>query len=157
MFEIMKRLLNWLCLFAFFLLAPASASEEHLSLVDGNVQIELFIDDLRQQATEEFTLFAPFRAREIKVRGYLLDTLLKQNFNRVPNRIKLIASDGYETKFENWQPNHWYIVTHEDGQPLSLRQQGPLRLVERDSQRDLSNLNNFNDWVWMLTSIEVMP
>lgn len=138
--------------------SPVFSSDEQLVLVDDQIRIELSIESLRKQANIEFTLFAPFRGREVRVRGFLLDTLLKKHLLRVPERIKLTAYDGYDLTFDNWQPNHWVIVTHEDGQPLSLRQQGPLRLIERDyTGRDPKNLRNFNDWVWMLRGIETLP
>lgn len=138
--------------------SPVLASDEHLLLIDGQVRIELSIELLREQADTEFTLFAPYRGREVLMRGFLLDTLLQKYLSRIPQRIKLIAHDGYELTLENWQPNHWLIVTHEDGQPLSLRQQGPLRLIERSyTGRDPKNLRDFNDWIWMLQGIETLP
>ena len=140
------------------LVSPSFASEEHLLLNDENVRLELPVEDLRKQAKTEFTIFAPFRSSEVRMRGILLETLLEQHLSRVPDRIKLVAIDGYETTLEHWQLNHWVIVTHENGQPLSLRQQGPLRMVERDyGDRDPKNLRNFNDWIWMLQRIETQP
>ena len=56
-----------------------------------------------------------------------------------------------------WQKNHWLVVTHEDDQPLSIRQRGPLRIVERDyGNKDPDNLRNFTDWIWMLQRIEAL-
>lgn len=140
------------------LTSPILAGDEHLVLVDDQVRVEIPVELLRKQADVELTFFAPFRGREVLMRGFLLDTLLKKYLSKIPEQIKLIAYDGYELTLENWQPNHWLIITHEDGQPLTLREQGPLRLIERNyTGRDPKNLRNFNDWIWMLRSIETIP
>ena len=48
-----------------------------------------------------------------------------------------------------------YLITFEDGDPLTIRTRGPARLVERAyNGRDIHNLRDFNDWIWMIRSIE---
>lgn len=134
------------------------ASEDVLSLVDGESRHQISIDVIRQQADLEFTIFEPFRGREVKIRGILLEQFLRQHLSRVPKKIKLIAHDEYLLVFTDWKANHWVVVTHEDGKPLSLRNQGPLRLIERQYPgRDPKNLRDFNDWIWMLKTIETVP
>ncbi len=136
----------------------AVANEDVLILVDGQIRHEVPIDSIRQDADLEFTIFDPFRAREVKVRGILLEELLHRHFSRVPDSIRLIAHDDYALVFTDWKTDHWIVVTHEDGAPLSLRTQGPLRLVERHYRgRDPKNLRDFNDWIWMLKAIEAGP
>lgn len=138
--------------------SPVLADTEQLILTDDQLQIELSVTSLRKQADTEFTLFAPFRGRKVQMRGILLETLFKEHLQRVPNKIKLTAIDGYEITLDDWQENHWLIVTHEDGQELTLRQRGPLRLIGRDyAGRDPKNLRAFNDWIWMLQGIEALP
>jgi len=134
------------------------ANADILTLVDGELRHEVPIDAIRQDADLEFAIFDPFRGREVKIRGILLDQLLRSYFSRVPSSIKLTAHDEYALVFTGWQASQWAIVTHEDGQPLSLRSQGPLRLVQRQYHgRDPKNLRDFNDWVWMLKTIETQP
>lgn len=121
----MKPLQYTLITFVIMMFAsPVFASDEPLVLVDDQIRVELSNESLRKQADIEFTLFAPFRGREVRVRGLLLDTLLKKHLLRVPERIKLIAHDGYELIFDNWQPDRWLIVTHEDGKPPLLAPTG---------------------------------
>lgn len=152
----MKKIQYLFVLLMLFSAAPLFAGAL-LSIKDGDTHIELSIEEVRKQADTEFTIFAPFRGREVKMRGIVLDTLLQNQLSRVPAHIKLIAHDGYSLDFQNWKPDHWVVVTHEDGEPLSLRQQGPLRLVERGyTGKNPKNLRNFNDWVWMLQRIEVI-
>jgi hypothetical protein len=154
----MKKILRLLLSILYTLLIfPVLAGESALILIDKHQNFELSIESLRKQANVEFRLFSPFRGHEVQVRGILLESLLEQHLSRVPDKIKFIARDGYAITFEHWQPNHWFIITHENGEPLSLRQQGPLRVVERNSRRDPTNLRNFNDWIWMLQKIEILP
>ena len=134
------------------------ASEELLTLVDGDRRQEISVESIRQQANLEFTMFEPFRGREVKIRGILLEQFLEKNLSSLPKKIKLIAYDDYVLVFTDWRAKHWVVVTHEDGKPLSLRNQGPLRLVERHYPgKDPKNLRDFNDWIWMLKAIETAP
>ena len=134
------------------------ASEELLTLVDGDRRQEIPVESIRQQADLEFTMFEPFRGREVKIRGILLEQFLEKNLSSLPKKIKLIAYDDYVLVFTDWRAKHWVVVTHEDGKPLSLRNQGPLRLVERHYPgKDPKNLRDFNDWIWMLKAIETAP
>ncbi|HKK33638.1 MAG TPA: hypothetical protein VJ934_08770 [Desulfomicrobiaceae bacterium] len=154
----MRYLYCILIFIVFFSALPALAHEETLSLVNNGKAIELSVDSLRAEADLEFTLFAPFRGQDVRIRGLLLESFFEKHLSRVPERIRLVAGDGYELPFENWKPNHWVLVTHEDGVPLTLRTQGPIRLVERNyAGRDPKILRNFNDWIWMLKRIEVLP
>lgn len=136
----------------------AVASDDVLTLVDGTSRHQVSVDSLRQEADLEFSIFEPFRGRSVKIRGILLEQVLRKHLSLIPNKIKLIAYDDYDLVFTDWKANHWVIVTHEDDKPLSLRNQGPLRLVERQYQgRDPKNLRDFNDWIWMLKTIEALP
>lgn len=136
----------------------AKAQEDVLTLVDRKSRLQVSVESLRQEADLEFTIFEPFRGRQVKIRGIFLEQVLRKHLSRVPSKIKLIAHDDYDLVFTNWKTDHWVLVTHEDDKPLSLRNQGPLRLVERQYQgRDPKNLRDFNDWIWMLKTIEALP
>lgn len=136
----------------------AVANDDALTLVDGVSRHQVSVESLRQEADLEFSIFEPFRGHQVKIRGILLEQVLRKHLSRVPSKIKLIAHDDYDQFFTDWKKDHWVLVTHEDDQPLSLRNQGPLRLVERQYQgRDPKNLRDFNDWIWMLKTIEALP
>lgn len=135
----------------------ASASVDSLLIVDGDRSIELPITGLRDRADLEFTFYAPYRGREVTIRGIALTDLLEHEIGRVPERIRLEAHDGYIIELDDWASGSWVLVTHENGEPLTLRQQGPVRLVERDyGDRNPEHLRSFNLWVWMLKSIEAL-
>lgn len=152
----MKRLNYLLFTFLFSLANLCFASEEHLLLIDNKIQIEIPLEQLREEAKTEFIINDPFQNKELKVKGILLETLFQQYLSSSPKNIKLVAMDDYEVSLNYWQKNHWLIVTHENGIPISLRQRGPLRLVERGfNHKDQQNLRSFNDWIWMLKRIEI--
>lgn len=134
------------------------AEESTLVLIDNGKRVEVAVDDLRVQADQLFTLYDPFRGVEVEIRGIMLDKVLDEHLGRLPKQIKFTAYDGYDLTFNSWKKDNWVIVTHEDGEPISLRQRGPLRLVERDiGDKNPKNLRDFNDWVWMLKTVEVLP
>ncbi len=152
------RLIHSIIFLSVFCTVCAAHGANSLLLLDSDKQVEVSVDDLRAQSDLDFILYDPFRGVELEIRGILLDKVLKKHIGRLPKQIKLTAHDGYELIFENWTTNNWVIVTQENGEPISLRERGPLRLVERDiGSKDPSNLRDFNDWVWMLKVIEALP
>ncbi|RCV87381.1 hypothetical protein DU505_17610 [Billgrantia montanilacus] len=92
------------------------------------------------------------------MRGLVFRDLLIQHFGGVPESLHFYAWDDYDVALGGWNDDNWILVTHQDGEPLALRDRGPVRLVERDyGDRDPANLRNFNDWVWMIKRIEAVP
>ncbi|MBB5321962.1 hypothetical protein [Marinobacter oulmenensis] len=152
------RLFPAVLMSALAVFAPwVSASVDSLLIVDGDRRIDLPITELRERADLEFTFYAPYRGRDVTIRGIALTDLLAREIGRVPERIRLEAHDGYIIELDDWASGSWVLVTHEDGEPLTLRQQGPVRLVERDyGDRNPEHLRSFNLWVWMLKSIEAL-
>ncbi|MDR5863564.1 hypothetical protein QC758_11390 [Halomonas campisalis] len=138
--------------------AAALASPDHLVLKQGEQARSLAIDDLRERADQHFRFFDPYEAEEVEVRGLVFRELLEAEYGEVPQRLTFTAWDDYEVTLGGWDDPNWILVTHQNGEALGLRDRGPLRLVERDyGDRDPENLRNFNDWVWMIRSIEAVP
>lgn len=148
---------NLVLLFLLIVSPPVLAKEKALLLVDGNRQVSVSVQELRQQAYVEFTIYAPFRRKEIAMRGIYLDDVLQKYLSRLPTKLRFTATDEYQITFNDWKKKHWVLITHEDGKALNLRQRGPLRLVEINNEgKDVNNLRDFNDWVWMLIKIEAL-
>lgn len=149
------RTLFTLCL---FLTSSVALSDNHvIYLIQNDKIIEVSVDELRSQADVEFELYEPFRRELVQVRGIMLDRLLSDHFDPYPHTIELIAHDDYKSSLTNWDKANWVLMTHENGRELGLRQQGPVRLLEKDyTGRDPDNLRHFNDWVWMIKSIEAV-
>jgi len=116
------------------------------------------IETLREQADETFSFYDPYLGRDVDIRGLPLGEWARASFGDRPERLTLEAVDGFEVVFDEWPGPSWVLVTHHDGEPIGLREKGPLRLVERDyGDRDLDNLRSFNEWIWMIERIEAAP
>ncbi|WP_409526476.1 hypothetical protein [Nitrincola sp. MINF-07-Sa-05] len=135
-----------------------SFSDTHyITLIQKEKTTDILVDTLREQADIEFELYEPFRRETVQVRGLMLHTLLSQYFDPYPTTIRLTAHDDYKSTLNDWDKANWVLITHENGRELGLRQQGPIRLLEKDyTGRDPENLRHFNDWVWMIKSIEAV-
>nr|WP_232230364.1 hypothetical protein [Halomonas sp. 1513] len=132
------------------LASPAVVVFQH-----GEQEAQLAVAELRERADVRFTFFDPYLADEVEVTGLVFRELLKEQFGAVPEQLTFTAWDDYEVTLGGWDDPNWILVTHQDGEPLGVRERGPVRLVERDyGDRDPDNLRNFNDWVWMIRSIE---
>ena len=135
--------------------APVSANAQALSLINGESTQKIALGELRHQSDVTFTVFAPYQGRDVEMRGVAFRDFLIEHFGEIPPALHFTAWDDYEVSLGGWDDPTWYLVTFEDGEPLTLRSRGPIRLVEREySGRDVANLRDFNDWVWMIRSIE---
>lgn len=116
------------------------------------------IESLREQADTRFTFYDPYLGRDVDIRGVRLGEWAHEVFGEQAERLTLKAVDGFEVTFSEWPGPRWVLVTHHDGDPIGLREKGPLRLVEHDyDDRNLENLRSFNEWIWMIERIEAVP
>ena len=76
---------------------------DSLILIDQDVRIEVPLSDIRQQANTEFVIFAPFRNKEVRMKGIFLEALIKKYLGKEPAHIKLYAVDGYDINFDKWK------------------------------------------------------
>lgn len=148
--------------FVWVLLASAPALgqgwPEVIELRQGSEERHLDIGVLREQADVAFTFHDPYLGEDIAIRGVELGEWARQAFGEKVERITITAVDGFEVNFDALPDPRWVLVTHHDGEPIGLGEKGPLRLVERHyGDRDLENLRNFNDWIWMIQRIEGAP
>jgi hypothetical protein len=134
---------------------PTLAQAQALNLIDGETTQKIAISDLREQPNTTFTVYDPYQGRDVEMQGIPFREFLVEHFGAVPPQLHFTAWDDYEVTLGGWDNPVWYMVTVEDGEPLTLRSRGPVRLVEREySGRDTENLREFNDWIWMIRSIE---
>ncbi|TVP46620.1 MAG: hypothetical protein EA345_12345 [Halomonas sp.] len=134
---------------------PVVASAQALNVINGDTTQKIALSDLREISDTTFTLYDPYQGREVEMQGVAFQTFLIEQFGEVPPALHFIAWDDYEVTLDGWDDPNWYLITKEDGDPLTIRSRGPVRLVERDyGDRDVENLREFNDWIWMIRSIE---
>lgn len=128
-----------------------------LDLLRGDQLKSLSFAELREGATEQSEGFDPFRKRNVVYRGYNFNAFLQREFGGLVDHIRVTAQDGYQIELKSLTRSDWVLVTHEDGEPLSIRSHGPLRLVQTDLQgRDPHNMSLYDDWIWMIRRIEVL-
>lgn len=147
-------------LFFFLIYQTAFALEERsIQVTTPSATQVISLDALYQQAGSPLQIYDPFIDETVTVRGIELRRFM-QTFAEdyaSATELRLIANDNYTVTLHNWQEGSWFLVTHEHGQPVRLRNHGPIKLVETDiSHRNKDNLRDFNDWVWMLKKIEVI-
>lgn len=150
-------MLRLLCFTLAFLACSSAvlANSQAITLINGQKSIELSVAELRKSASLEFSLYDPYQAADVEMRGIPFRDFLIKHFGSVPSALHFTAWDDYAVSLSGWGDPDWVLVTHENDQPLTLRDRGPLRLVERDyADRDTENLREFNDWLWMIRSIE---
>ncbi|WP_226341486.1 MULTISPECIES: hypothetical protein [unclassified Halomonas] len=134
---------------------PMAAYAQGLTIINGEKSQHLVLSDVKQQADNTVTLFDPYQGREVEVRGIEFRRFLVEQFGEVPPALHFTTWDDYNVTLGGWEDPNWLMVVEEDGEPLTLRSRGPLRLVERDiGTRDIAKLREFNDWIWMIRSIE---
>lgn len=134
---------------------PATGLAQALNMIDGDVTQKIALSDLHDISDTTFTLYDPYQGRDVEMQGVAFRDFLVEQFGDVPPMVHFIAWDDYEVTLSGWDDPNWYLITTEDGEPLTLRSRGPVRLVERDyGDRDVENLREFNDWIWMIRSIE---
>lgn len=151
----LKPLCNMVLGLLLALCLPTLAQAQALNLIDGETTEKIAISDLREQPNTTFTVYDPYQGRDVEMQGIPFREFLVEHFGSVPPQLHFTAWDDYEVTLGGWDNPVWYLVTVEDGEPLTLRSRGPVRLVEREySGRDIENLREFNDWIWMIRSIE---
>ena len=136
---------------------PTAAFAQALSIINGDITQKVALSDLRAMSDKTFTLYDPYQGRDVEMQGLAFRTFLIEQFGEVPPALHFTAWDDYEVTLEGWDDPSWYLITAEDGDPLTIRTRGPVRLVEReylDDNRNVENLRDFNDWIWMIRSIE---
>lgn len=155
--RLIARARYWLAgaLTAAGLAVSSAASAQALDIINEGVTQKVALSDLRALSDTTFTLYDPYHGRDVEMQGFAFQTFLVDQFGEVPPALHFVAWDDYEVTLEGWDDPNWYVITSEDGEPLTLRSRGPLRLVEREyGDRDVENLREFNDWIWMIRSIE---
>lgn len=137
---------------------PATDHQEGLLLVQDGVERLLSLDEIQAQARTTIELYEPFRREQIQVRGIRLVNFIERHFEGTPMSIELVAHNDYTVELSDWQDRNWILITHENDRPLTLRNHGPIRLVQEDlRERDPEILRDFADWIWMIKQIEANP
>lgn len=153
-----RRVLMVLLASSGLLLACKAVALSSVTLLDNEKTLDIPIDTIGSVLPRHhFELYDPYQGREVDMQGVVFRDFLSLHFDEIPPALRFTAWDDYQVTLSGWDDPGWYLVTHEEGLPISVRERGPLRLVERDyGDRDTENLREFNDWIWMIRSIEAV-
>ena len=113
---------------------------------------ELEAAGLREVTTKSF-----WPADDGTYQGPLLADVLKLAGIENAVAIRVTALDGFSQVIPRADWSHWplLLATRRDGQPLSTRNKGPLRLIyPRDTDKKLEDTVYRLRWVWLVRSIE---
>lgn len=139
------------------LIAWSTNHRDGLTLVQGTEERTMNLDELHAQADVAMDIYEPFRRDHLSIRGIRLVDFIERHFQGTPGSIELQAHDGYTINLVDWQDSNWILMTHENDRPLTLRTQGPVRLVQEDLRdRNPDILRDFTDWVWMIKQVRVI-
>ena len=139
------------------LLMSFTSSATDLEIVDGEKVYSYQLANLYTEARDTARLYAPFRKQNVEFRGFDFERFLRDRVGRDVQSVRITAADGYEVNMAQLRGGTWMLVTHENGEPLTLKNLGPLRLIQTDiGDRDPENMSLFDDWIWMVKKIEVV-
>jgi len=151
----MNKLLQFVLSVLLFFSAASFATIKSIEVITDKGKVQVPIETLRSESNDSIVIFAPYRGRKVEMKGIYLEDFIARYSSKEPVSVTLTALDDYQVSLNNWPKKHWLLVTHEDGKPLTVRQHGPVRLVESSyEETKASNLRSFNDWIWMVTKIE---
>ncbi|MEL7291271.1 MAG: hypothetical protein AAGJ78_02030 [Pseudomonadota bacterium] len=151
----MNKLLQFVVSLLLFFSAASFATIKSIEVITDKGKVQVPIETLRSESNDIIVIFAPYRGRKVEMKGIYLEDFIARYSSKEPVSVTLTALDDYQVSLNNWPKKHWLLVTHEDGKPLTVRQHGPVRLVESSyEETEVSNLRSFNDWIWMVTKIE---
>ncbi|CUB04314.1 hypothetical protein [Marinomonas fungiae] len=149
----MKTIMVFCCIGLMALSSHVSA----LTLVSEDKEISLTTAQLVEQANYTHEMYGPFRRQTTLFEGFILTDFLKQQLGVNATSVRFIAFDGYDLTLNNVDQRKLMLVVKENGEVLTVRNHGPLRLIETDlGGHDPKNISLFDDWVWMIKRIEVV-
>lgn len=149
----MKAILVFCCIGLMTLASHVSA----LTLLSKDKQVTLTSAQLAAQANYSHEMFAPFRRQTVLFEGFLLSEFLQHHLGVTAQSARFSAYDGYELTLTDIDQRKLMLVVKENGEELTVRNHGPVRLIETDlGGRNPKNISMFDDWVWMIKQIEVV-
>lgn len=134
-----------------------------LILQDGT-QYDLYTKHLFELSKQEFDATTPWISEKHLFRGVTLYDLIKKYSKTQPRALRLTALNGYviEMPKKEWTDYHVLMATQVDGEPIPIRDKGPITIVyARKSSAFNFLLPNINDektpyLVWFLKKIEMI-
>lgn len=128
-----------------------------VSVIRTNGTMTVSVAELEAIGLKRVTTSSPWEKGQLVFEGILFRDFLKKVGLEDADAVLVRAKDNYTQSIprEDWTDGPLLLVTRQDGKPLTLRTQGPFRLVyplldhpEYDTEIHKRR------WVWAITSIE---
>lgn len=137
--------------------APVLTVESQLRSPDGQTRWELGIDTLEQLRTVEYEAIddASGAGTRHTFTGVLLSDLLETLELEEATKLRMIALNEYEVDLpvEQLEELPALIAYLRDGEPMSVENLGPLRIVYPNIDVELPAAEYDSYWIWQLSSI----
>ncbi|KAB2923586.1 MAG: molybdopterin-dependent oxidoreductase [Dechloromonas sp.] len=140
--------------------APASAARPLLTLKGAAGVAGLSMAQIEALGMREVRTGTFWPEDDGSYAGPLLADVLKQAGLERVEAIRVRARDGFSQRIPRQDWERWPVIlaTRRDGQPMTPRQKGPLRIIyPRDLAPELSDSVYRLRWVWLIDAIEAEP
>lgn len=131
-----------------------------LRAVGAQGEAVLSLADLESLPLYRVTTSTFWPADDGTYEGPLLADVLKRAGLAEAAAVKAVARDGFSQIIprEDWTRWPVMVATRRDGQPMTARTKGPLRIIyPRDMDKILHDTVYRLRWVWLLQSLEAAP
>ena len=124
------RAINRLMMMSVLLVVAATATAHTLTLNDGETTINVPVEDIGKHVPlHRFEIYDPYQGQTIEVQGVIFRDFLIHHLGEVPPSLRFTAWDDYHVTLSGWNNPNWYLITHENGTLITLRERGPLTLL----------------------------
>lgn len=173
-----SRLRAWSCALAFIVLASCASEQTAdapssvdalrtptgavVLTIEGRVgqpnvgdHVEVDLDGIERLGTVDFTVFEPFVNRDLEMTGVPVAMLLTAAGVDAGADLVWTALDDYQVTFTGGAAarENAMLATRMDGEPISIADGGPIRIVFPDSDGPLGR--DSNQWIWSIESVSV--
>jgi len=117
--------------------------------------IEVDLEGIERLGIVEFTVFEPFLNRDLEMSGVPLAMLLAAAGVDAEAELVWTALDDYQVTFSGVAAasENAMLATRVDGEPISVADGGPTRIVFSKSDGSLGR--DSDQWIWSIESVSV--
>lgn len=137
-----------------------TATEAALRIKAAGGEVVLSLADLEALPLYRVTTSTFWPADDGTYEGPLLADVLQRAGLAEAAALKAVARDGFSQVIPRDDWTRWpvMIATRRNGQPMTARTKGPLRIIyPRDMDKTLHDTVYRLRWVWLLQTLEVSP
>lgn len=128
-----------------------------ITVIGANGTITVSVAELESIGLLRVTTNSPWEKGQLVFEGILFRDFLKKVGLDDAEAVLVRAKDNYTQTIprEDWTDGPLLLATRQDGKPLNLRTQGPVRLVYPLLDHPEYDTEIHKDrWVWTITSVE---